>query len=263
MFAYTKTVLQNRPVITALAWRAFTGRFAGTAGGFAWMIVQPLLMVAAYWVVFTYGFKVTAANNMPFAVYFVTGLLPWTMFSDVLNATTTAVSKNGFLVRKVRFPSEILPLTEITAAAIPHSIFFILTLLVLLGHGYVPGWWMLQLPYAFCALMVLSLGFGFLLSSLNVFHRDIGQFVSAITGIWFWLTPLVWHLDMLPAPWRQIATLNPFLHVVEAYRAALIYERYAWHAPLQTAAFWIMALLLLLLGHQVFMRLKREFVDVM
>lgn len=263
MLAYIKTVQQNRQVIVALAWRAFTGRFAGTAGGFAWMIVQPLVTVVAYWVVFTYGFKVTAAKNMPFAVYFVTGLLPWTMFSDVLSATTNAVSKNGFLVRKVRFPSEVLPLTEIAAATIPHLIFLALTLLVLLGHGYVPGWWILQLPYAFCALFVLSLGFGFLLSALNVLHRDVSQIVPAVTGIWFWLTPLVWHLDMLPPPWRQIAALNPFLHVVEAYRAALIYEHFAWQAPLQTAVFWIMALLLLLLGRQVFMSLKSEFVDVM
>lgn len=263
MVAFLKTAWLNRQVIGVLAWQAFIGRFAGTAGGFAWMIVQPLVTVAAYWVVFTFGFKVTAANGMPFVVYFVTGLLPWTMFSDVLNATTNAVTRSSFLVRKVRFPSEILPLTEIAAATIPHLIFLVLTLLMLLGHGYVPGWWMLQLPYAFCALLVLSLGFGFILSSLNVFHRDVAQFVPAAVSIWFWLTPLVWHLDMLPVEWRPLASLNPFLHVVEAYRAALIYERFAWHAPLQTIAFWIMAVLLLLLGRHVFMRLKHEFVDVM
>ncbi len=262
MFHYSRTALHSRRVILALARQTFLSRFAGTGAGMLWTVVQPMAMVLAYWLVFTYGFRVTGPDNLPFAVYFVTGLLPWTFLSEGLTAATGTVSRNSFLVRKIQFPSEVLPLVEILGASIPHAIFFVLTMLVLLGHGILPGIWIWQLLYAYLALAAFVLGLGLLLSAINVFHRDVAQFVTPVLNVWFWLTPVVWSLDMLPPVWRNLAALNPMTHIVEAYRAALLYGSPAWQPPLHGIIFWMIALALLFFGYRSFMRLKGEFADV-
>lgn len=262
MFSYIRTILHSRRVILALARQAFLSRFAGTGAGMLWTVIQPLAMVAAYWLVFTYGFRVTAPGGLPFAVYFVAGLLPWTFLSEVLAAATGTVTRNSFLVRKIRFPSEVLPLVEILGASLPHAIFFLLTLLVLLGHGILPGIWVWQLLYAYLALAAFALGLGLILSAFNVFHRDVAQVITPALNVWFWLTPIVWSLDMLPPVWHSLAALNPMTHIVEAYRAALLYGHSAWQPGSQAAVFWLITGTLLFFGYRSFMRLKGEFADV-
>ncbi|WP_185973693.1 ABC transporter permease [Ferrovibrio terrae] len=262
MFSYSRTILHSRRVILALARQALLSRFAGTGAGMLWTVFQPLAMVAAYWLVFTYGFRVTAPDGQPFAVYFVTGLLPWTFLSEALAAATGTVTRNSFLVRKIQFPSEVLPLVEILGASFPHVIFFVLTLLVLLGHGILPGIWIWQLLYAYFALAAFALGLGLALSAFNVFHRDVAQSITPVLNVWFWLTPIVWSLDMLPPTWRSLAALNPMTHIVEAYRAALLYGHPVWQPTLHVIAFWLITLTLLFCGYRSFMRLKSEFADV-
>lgn len=249
-------------MIWSLAVRNFQGRFVGTGLGILWTLVHPLATVFVFWLVFSLGFKAKGPDGVPFVLYFMTALLPWNFFSETLVATTGSVTGNPHLVKKMVFPTETLPLVEILASTFSHLMLLACTVALLLFHGIAPGIAFAQLAYAYLCACVLVLGLGWALAAVNVFHRDIGQSLPTVLGFWFWATPIVWDLGMIPEGWRALVNLNPMFHVVESYRAALLYGRPVWTDGLQVAVFWALALLLGLLGAHVFRRLKPDFADV-
>jgi lipopolysaccharide transport system permease protein/teichoic acid transport system permease protein len=132
-----------------------------------------------------------------------------------------------------------------------------------LAHRIVPGWWSLQIVYAYACAVSLSLAIGWLLAAVNVFHRDVGPSLTTALNFWFWLTPIVWSADMLPERWRVLVDLNPMSHIVESYRAALLYNEPVWSFATGALIFWSIVISLGLGGASVFRRLKPEFADVL
>ncbi len=260
---FLATLISYRRVIWVLAVRNFQARFVGTGIGVVWTILNPLATVLVFWLVFSLGFKAQGPSGLPFVLYFMTGLLPWSFFSEALTATTNAIVANQHLVKKMVFPTQTLPVVEIIGATFGHLILLFFTMALLLMHGIMPGWGALQLVYGYLCAVVLILGLGWALAAINVFHRDIGQSLSTVMSFWFWATPIVWDVNMLPERWRPLLNLNPAYHVVESYRAALLYDRPVWQDFAQLSIFWVMALILGLCGAYVFRRLKPEFADVM
>lgn len=260
--SFGRKLLAYRVAILSLAGRSFKTRFVGTGAGIVWSIVFPLATVFLYWVVFSLGFKAKGPNGIPFDIYFMTAFLPWSFFTEALSASTNSVFGNSHLVKKMVFPTETLPLVEILAATVGHLILLIFTIALLLIHNIVPGWGIIQLAYAYLCAVVLVLGLGWLLAAVNVFHRDVGQSLTVVLSFWFWATPIVWSVDMLPERWRPLMDINPVYHIVESYRNALLYDRPVWHDLTQLSLFWITVLILGIFGAYVFRRLKPEFADV-
>jgi len=260
--SFGRKLVAYRVAILSLAGRSFKTRFAGTGGGVIWSVVLPLATVFSYWMVFSLGFKATGPNGVPFDVYFMTAFLPWSFFTDALSASTNSVVGNRHLVKKMVFPTETLPVVEILSSTFGHLILLMFTFGLLLIHGIVPGWGIFQLVYAYLCAVVLALGLGWLLAAVNVFHRDVGQSLSVLLSFWFWATPIVWSVDMLPERWKPLIDINPVYHIVESYRDALLYDRPVWHDFVQLSLFWIIALIIGIFGAYVFRRLKPEFADV-
>jgi len=262
LIIFIRRLVAYRVAILSLAGRSFKTRFVGTGGGAIWSILLPLATVFSYWMVFSLGFKAKGPNNIPFDVYFMTAFLPWSFFTDSLNAATNSLVNNRHLVKKMVFPTETLPLVEILSSTVGHLILTVFTVGLLLLHGTAPGWGALQLVYGYLCAVALASGLGWLLSAINVFHRDVGQSLSVLLSFWFWATPIVWSVDMLPDNWRPLINWNPVYHVVESYRDALLYDRPVWHDFSQLSVFWGMTLVIGLFGAYVFRRLKPEFADV-
>lgn len=262
IISFCRKLVAYRVAILSLAVRSFKTRFVGTGGGVVWSIVLPLATVFSYWIVFSLGFKVKGPNGIPFDVYFMTAFLPWSFFTDALNASTNSVVGNRHLVKKMVFPTETLPLVAIFSSTFGHLILLAFTIALLLFHGIVPGWGLLQLAYAYLCIVALALGLGWLLAAVNVFHRDVGQFLSVLLNFWFWATPIVWSIDMLPERWRPLMDFNPAYHIVESYRDALLYDWPVWHDLTQLSLFWIISIILGIFGAYIFRRLKPEFADV-
>lgn len=260
---FVERLIAYRRVVFSLAIRSFQSRYIGTAGGMLWSIVQPLATVFVFWIVFSIGFKAKGPNNIPFVLYYMTAFLPWHFVNEVLNASTNTVIANRHLVKKMVFPTEILPIVEIMVATAGHLILLAFTILLLFIHGVIPGLAILQIVYAYLCAVVLSLGLGWLLAATNVFHRDISQSLTTLLNFWFWMTPVVWSMDMISEKWRPLMMLNPMLHVVESYRDALIYNRPIWSDTSQLLIFWVIVILLGVGGAYVFRRLKPEFADVL
>lgn len=253
--------VRHRRLLFALTRQKLVERYAGTVGGLLWAILKPLLTLLVFWFVFSVGFKAEIQSGYPFIVYFLPSYAAWLFFSEAISSSVFAISSNAHLVRKMVFPIEVLPAAALLAAAIPHVILVVTTCIVAWLHGYRLNSSFLLLPYAFCAMVALCLGLAWLISSLQVFFRDVAHVVESILQIWFWMTPIVWPPSMIPPQLNWILYLNPMHHISSLYRDAL-----TGSAPkLQSAeviAFWIATGLCAFAGAYVFRRLKPEFSDV-
>ena len=254
-------IWRHRQVVRILARREFRSRYTVLTFGVFWIFAQPLAMVLIFWLVFSAGLRLGGSQQAGFLPHFISGLVPWLMFSEVLLAGTNGIRGNLQLIKLVPFPSEVLPLVYILAASMGHGIMLLIVVAVLAFGGVQPGLSLLLLPAYFLGLCILLLGLCWITSALNVFHRDIGQSVGIVVNLWFWLTPVVWDRHMFAPDLARLLALNPMTYIVEGYRAALLGAGSAAGGAQETAIFVAFAAVLFALGAVVFARLKFEFAD--
>lgn len=261
-FAFVKRLIERRGMIAALTRQTLRARYVGTLGGFAWALAQPLAMIVTYWFVFSVGLKLQGAGGEPFILFFVVGLAPWLFFNEAVNAAAGSVVGQPHLVKKIVFPTEILPIVQVSASAVVHLIVLAITAAIMAWYDRLPGWHAVFLLYYMAAAAVLAVGLGWLTAALQVFFRDVSQIITVLFGFWFWLTPIVWSPDMLPPELRGWLVFNPLRYLVQGYRDALIYGLPPTERLEAGFVFWLETLLVLGLGVYTFRRLKPEFAEV-
>jgi len=209
------------------------------------------------------GFRVKPAQNIPFILVFLCGLIPWVFFSEALTSNVNSITSNKHLVKKIVFPTEILPIVNIAAALVTHVIMLGILMVFLKANGIAFSLYNFQLFYYLGALCVFSLGLSWLITSLNVFYRDVAQMLTVILNLWFWLTPIVWYLNMLPERFHLFIKMNPMFYIVNGYKNSFIYHEPFWQAAGQGFYFWAVCLTMFGVGAFVFRKLKPEFPDVL
>lgn len=258
-----RNIVSYRAMIFALALRDLQSRYAGTLGGALWAFMHPLAVVVIFYFVFAIGFRAQGPSNAPFILWFVCGLVPWFYFAETMNAVTGSISSNAHLVKKTVFPTEILPLVHLTSGLFPHAVFlFILSGMLVFFKVPFRAERLLVVYFLICNCALL-IGLGWMLSALQVFYRDISQGLTIILNLWFWITPIVWSPDIMPAAYRSLMFYNPVYYIIEGYRGVLIFNSAVWPSAGATAYFWSITALVFLMGNYVFRRLKPEFADVM
>lgn len=196
--------------------------------GIFWIILYPLAQVAIY----AFVLSAVMAAKLPgmdgayaYPIYLTAGILAWTLFAEVLSRCQNIFIENGNLLKKMVFPRLALPLVVAGSALLNNIILLICALLIfgLLGHfsGLVLFW---LLPLTLL-LLLLALGYGLALGLLNVFIRDISQFVTIVLQFGFWLTPVVYSASLIPERYRVLLHLNPMTGIVQAYQSVLVYAR--------------------------------------
>lgn len=260
---YLRNIFRHRELLLAMAIRDVESRHVGTLGGFFWSILQPIATVAIFWMVFSLGFKAKGPSDMPFALYFIGGFVPWLLFTDTLNAGVNAITRNAVLVKKTLFPTEILAASYFVSASFAHAVLLAALVALALVSGYSLSASVLTVTYFYAALACFSVGLSWLLGSLQVFHRDIAQAVNVFVGLWFWLTPIVWTPNMLPKEIMSVLEWNPLYYIVEGYRAAVFYGDWQILEARNAVSFWVVTFVVLFAGATVFRRLKPDFGDVL
>lgn len=261
--SYLKCVYDYRSIIGMMATKAIQSRYAGSLTGSAWYIINPVMMLLVYWFVFSVGFKVQPVGGVPFAVVFFSGLIPWMTFSESLTVNTNVITENAYLVTKTVFPTEILPVVNLASGLVSHGFMLIILTLLLLLYGIPFSLYNLQFLYYLVGLSVLGLGLGWFFSAMNVFYRDAGQILGIILNVWFWMTPIVWGMDMIPLKYQYVVKLNPMYYIIEGYKFSFIYHTPFWQSYRLGVYFWCVCLAVLILGGLTFRRLKPEFADVL
>lgn len=262
-YHFIRRIYACRAIIVAMAKADIKARYAETLGGTLWTMLNPVIVILTYWVVFDLGFKVAPTNGKPFIASFVCAMTAWTTFAEILNTSVNSVTASAYLVRKIAFPTEVLPVVKIAGSLATHAYLLIMIVVVILYHGLPLSFFYLQFIYYLAALIVFSLGLCWLLAALNVFYRNVAQIVTAILGVWFWLTPIVWLPEMVPPQYRPYLLINPMYYIVDGYRQSFLSFVPFWDDWRSAAVFWAIALSVCSLGAYVFRRLKTEFADVL
>jgi len=237
-------------------------RYVGTLGGALWAIIHPLTTVLIFWLVFSVGFKANGPSGTPFIVYFITGFAPWLLINSTILSNVSIISANVHLVKKTVFPVEVLPLVRLISETVTHILFLVILSCVLGFYGYYPTLFTLQVLYYFFAECILVLGLSWLLSALQVFHRDISQAAGIILNLWFWLTPIVWSTDMISEDFRWLLQINPVIYIVDGYRNSFLMQRGAWLDLWGGGSYWFITGIILMSGALCFRKLKPHFADV-
>ena len=181
-------------------------------------------MMLVFWFVFSVGFKSQPVGEMPYIVYFLGGFIPWNLFSETVMSNTAMITKNSHLVTKSIFPTEILVIVCLASNMIGHFIMLLIFIVVILFSKMSLSFYSLQFIFYLIPMSVMAIGIGWIVSALNVFYKDVGQTVGIIMNVWFWLTPIVWVVDLITPNYQYVIRLNPMYYIVEGYRAAFIYH---------------------------------------
>lgn len=248
-------------LLKELVKRDFQGRYAGSLLGFVWSFVQPLWMLLLFTFVFSTVMKIslTGARTGHFAIFLFCGLLPWMALNEGVQRASTSITDNASLVKKLRFPAEILVLAVVLAALLHEAIAACIFLGVLAVVGELTWGGLPLLLLALPLQIALTLGLGLLFGSLHVFFRDIAQVIGLLFTGWFYLTPIVYPAALVPPRFRAWIVLNPLTSLVELYRQAFLGGKMALVPG--TGILALASVVLLSAGFLLFGRLKAAFVD--
>lgn len=260
----------NRKLIWKLSKNDFKTRYAGSYFGVVWAMVQPVVIVLVYWFVFQIGLSNATAElkkgiSVPFVLWLVSGIVPWFYFSESLSNGTNALLEYNYLVKKVVFNINILPLVKTIAALFIHVFFVVFMLLLFALYGYYPGLHTLMVVYFSFSLMFFVTGLCMLTSSLVIFFRDLSQIINIFLQVGIWMTPIMWDLEGLLAkfPFLAVLKLNPLCYIVYGYRGALFKTGSLADLGWMNVYFWAVTLLVWAVGSHVFRKLKVHFADVL
>lgn len=242
----------------------FKTKYAGSILGLIWAFIQPVITVIIYWFVFQKGFKNQEVGEYPFILWLISGLAPWFFFSDSISNATSSLVDYSYLVKKVLFNINILPVARISSVLFVQVFIMLFTEAFYLGYGFLPTVKILQIIYYLFYMFVICAGIVYLTSALYVFFKDIIQIVSIILQIIFWTTPIVWQLNVFDKKIQDILSFNPLFYPVRGYRDALMEGKWFWEYDIsQTIYYWGVALVFCALGFFVFNKLKQHFADVL
>ena len=262
MLVKLRELFRYRGLIQTLVVRELKARYRGSVLGFFWSFVNPLLLLLVYSFVFSVvlpGFR--GGDLEPYALFLFCGLLPWTWFSSSLLESSNALIMNGNLIKKVLFPAEVLPIV----AVLSNMVHFFLALPILGGFLviYATPLQLTELvwfPLVILVQLIMSLGFGLLLAALTVHFRDLKDLLANLLTLWFFCTPIIYPMSMLPPTGKLLMDLNPFAHLAIAYQEILFYDGPFGHWR------WLLAMLvgsvaLFLVGYVLFDRLRDSFAE--
>ena len=262
-----KEMIKKRKLIWDLSKADFKKRFVGSYFGIVWMFIQPIVTVVIYFFIFQLGFKsVPPIPGVPYVLWLVPGIVPWFFFSETLNSVTNCLQEYHYLVKKVVFQVEVLPVIKLISCMIVHGFFIIIMIIMTLCYGRLPMATWIQILYYSFAASVLALGIGYFTCAVNVFFKDMAQIVSICLQFGMWLVPIMYHESLFTgnAPWvLPLLKLNPFYYIVAGYRDSMLTGNWFWERPTLTLYYWAVTVVVFLVGLKVFKKLRPHFSDVL
>ncbi|NFG28053.1 ABC transporter permease [Clostridium botulinum] len=260
-FKYLKSLFLDKELLIRLSINDFKAKYAGSALGIMWAFIQPLVTILVFWFVFEMGFKSAPIDDFPFILWFIPAYIPWLFFSDILMSTSNCLYEYNYLVKKVKFKVSMLPIVKIISALFVHIFFVGFIFFVYTIYGYKINAYFFQSLYYTFALIIFSIGLSLAISSLSVFFKDMSQLISMILQIGFWVTPIFWNSETIE-PWvSKILKINPIYYIVRGYRDCFVYGVPFWHRINTTIYFWILTIVLFILGTFIFKKLRPHFAD--
>lgn len=262
MWNVLKSLWAYRGFIFGNVKREFQSKYRNSLLGAAWTVINPLAMIVVYTVIFSQVMraKLPGINStFAYSIYLCAGTLTWGLFAEIVSRAQNVFLENANLIKKISFPRLCLPVTVVANALVNFFIIFGLFSIFLLISGNFPGLVYLALLPVLAILVAFAIGLGISLGVLNVFFRDVGQFFGIVIQFWFWFTPIVYPVGILPASVRPLMNYNPMANLIGAFQDILVSGHWpAWHGLLPATLF---AVAMCALGVHLFRKHAGEMVD--
>lgn len=261
MWHALRNLLRHRVLVQSLVARELKARYRGTVLGFFWSFVNPLLLLAVYWIVFAYIFtppRAEAADTDPYALFMFCGLLPWTWFQSSMMSAANSLTTGGNLIKKLVFPAEVLPVVSVLSEGVHY----------LLGLPIYLSFWILYkgtvtahvlwFPLIVAVQLIFTLGLGMFFAALAVHFRDVRDLLANVLTLWFFSTPIIYSLSVIDHDLlRSALEFNPMTNIIEAYQHSIFAGTLIpWKRFGVTA---LVAVALFVIGYTFFDRLRDSF----
>jgi len=255
MFQLCREINNNRELIWALALRDLRVRYKRSALGFLWALLHPLLMMVVYTIVFS---TILGRGMQDYAVFLISGMFPWTFFSQSINLSILSIVVNGALVKKVYIEKSVFPVSTILANFINFSLSMIALVVLLVALRFPFHWTWIYFPMPLVCLILFAMGFGFLCATLNVFYRDVHHVIQILLSAWFYMSGVIFPINVIDKKYQIILKLNPMVYIIDGFHQAIYYG-----SPLNTTSIgisYISSITVFILGYTVFRRYQDSFI---
>lgn len=257
-FINFKELKEYRDLIYFLVWRDIKILYAQTVLGFLWAVLQPLLQIVIFTIVFGKVAKVST-EGIPYVLFSTVAIIPWTYMSQAMSQSSQSLVTGQSMLGKIYFPRVAFPITPVFARLVDFGISILIILCVMLYYRVMPTWNLLLFPLFLAMMISVPLGVGMWLSALAIRFRDVKHAMPFIVRMLIYTAPIVYSASSIPETYRLIYSLNPIVGVIEGFRSCLL------GTPVPWPYIWpgiITSVLLLLSGGFYFKRMERVFVDV-
>jgi lipopolysaccharide transport system permease protein len=252
-------VWHYRELLYFLVWREVKVRYKQTVLGVAWAVLQPLMTMAIFTVIFGMFVNVPS-DGLPYPLFALAALLPWTYFSEAMTRSSVSLVGDAQLIRKVYFPRLIMPLAAVVSPAVDFLLAFSLLLGMMAWYGLSPTWGIIMLPGFLLLGLLTALAVGLWLSALNVRYRDVRHTVPFLIQCWMYASPVAYPVSVVPEGWRVLYGLNPMAGVIEGFRWALLGKQSPDVGIMMVS---VIAVIALLIGGVIFFKhMEQTFADV-
>jgi len=252
----------NFSLILELAKRDFTERYSGSALGFMWSFIYPLINILIYMIIFgsLMGARLPGTSSIwGYGVYLIAGLVPWTAFANTVTRASTVFLDKKNIIAKIHVDLPTLPLFIVLSESVTFVVTLTIFFVILLITGIPLSWYLVLIPLLYLIQQVFAYALGFFLAMFVVFLRDLKEVVAIGFLIWFWFTPIVYVFDILPSFAQQVLIWNPMCAVVSAYHDIFVYQRMPSFFYL--ALVLIASVVLIVVDYVIFKKLEKDIRD--
>jgi lipopolysaccharide transport system permease protein len=261
---FARNLVERRGLIFQLVRRDFDQRFIGSTAGWLWGVIQPLVQLLSW----TFVFSICMKQQVPpgqgtqsYPLYLFAGMLPWMLFTDTVQRSSSSMLEHANLITKTVFPAEVVPISVFVSSLISHGMALVLAIAAIaITENHITPL-LLLLPIYMALLGLFAVGIGWIAASLQVYLRDTVQMVSVILTFWFWLTPIFTTEEQVPERLQFLILGNPLSYIVKAYRQTLL--TYSPPALDELGILATCAVVTFILGGLFFRHMKRGFADVL
>ncbi len=251
---------QRRELLWNLTGRNVRSQYKQSVLGYAWVFVNPLMQMLVLTFVFSTILRIGSDVIVhPFPLFLFVALLPWMFFSSAVSSATESIAGSASLVTKVYFPREILTVATVLSKVVDLAFGLLILLGLMVYYQHVPSWTLVWVPVIFAIQLLFTVGLALPLAALNLFFHDVRYLVGVVLLVWFYITPVIYPVDIVPPRYKILFDLNPLSLVINAYRRVLLDDiSPGWDRLLLGFA---AASVTFVLGYYLFKRMEAGFAD--
>lgn len=261
---FIKTLIKNRKLVWQLGKSDFKNRFASTSLGAIWGFLQPFVFMFTYVIVFEYILQTKSSGEYAYAVWFIPGMAMWQTLNDMIMSASNSIRTYSYLVKKVVFPVDVIPMISIVASSFVGLFLFIVAIGVGIAFKCFPN--LLILVYIIFAMYCFIIAFTRFTSAVTTMVPDFSNLLGILMQLFFWFTPIIWNLSMLQNHQTLLKILQcmPFTYLVTGMRQVFIPENIITaDNGIYTIVFWVITILMFIWGNYIFKKNKKDFADVL